>query len=224
MSNRNTAKKIPSPLRVVHATGIPKHAGLEELLGVIETQRVARKHGLDLRVSLHVASSVVDVTNVVVANADSSARSATKVLPRFTNLDANCKPVAIGVEHVAVYDSLQDLIFTKAKLPGEANHADSLKKCKDLRLFGRTDWRAPSAHERFAIADVTKRDPAIDTKHFAKESGTEWTADVFVNADGSPSDDAWYVGLGGGLVNWYSQSYLCGVRAVCAGQQLALSL
>jgi hypothetical protein len=161
---------------------------------------------------------------LLVSCADTAAAPTAKTLPRFVNLDANCQTVAIGVDHVAVYDSLQDLIFTKAKLPGVASWEDSKKKCENFRLFGRTDWRAQSVQERVAIADYTKRDPAIDTQHFAKESGWEWTGNVLVNADSSPSGFAWYVFLGGGYAYWYSQSFRFGVRAVCPGQQLSFRL
>jgi hypothetical protein len=227
MSSKQSAKKAQAPLRVVHGNGNPTAAGLEEIAGVVETMRVARKNGIDLRVQLHVGSTRVDISNteeVFSAGAGVVDGKGLQNQPRFVNLDANCKPVAIGKDHVAVYDSLQDLIFTAAKLPGEASHEESLKKAAAHRLFGRTDWRAPTVRERFAIADLTRRDPAINTDHFRKESGWEWTSDVLVNSDGSPSDYAWFVSLDYGGVFYDSRGDHYGVRAVCPGQQLALSL
>jgi hypothetical protein len=220
MSNGNTSKK--AALRVVKATGTPTAATLEDLTGVIKTMRVARQNGLDMTVQLHVESAAVHVTNVV--NQVAQPAAVARPLPRFVNLDTNCKAVAIGAEHVAVYDSVQDLIITKDVLPGEANWKDSLKKAAGVRLFGREDWRAPTLQERFAIADHTRRDPALNTDHFAKGSGWEWTSNPLVNSDGSPSGFAWFVGLGGGHALWGGQLSRHCVRAVCAGQSLAIRL
>jgi hypothetical protein len=73
----------------------------------------------------------------------------------------------------------------------------------------------PTPHELFAIADLTRHEPAIDTDYFDCESAAYWTQTVLAS---SPSDFAWYVGFGNGFVDWSYQSSECFVRAVRVGQ------
>lgn len=142
---------------------------------------------------------------------------------RFTDLLANGKPW-LGPqdgECVAVYDSKTNLTWTRGVLEGRRNWKDSLAAAAAVRLFGKEDWRAPTLEERLSINDYTKHSPALDTEHFAKESGWEWTSTPDAE---SPSDYAWSVLLGCGSCDRGDQSYDFFVRAVRAGQQFAFSV
>ena len=141
---------------------------------------------------------------------------------RFINLLANGKQWLDPQdgECVAVFDTKTKLTWTRGVLEGRRNWKDSLAAAAKVRLFGKDDWRAPTLEERLSINDYTKHSPALDTEHFAKDSGWEWTSTLDA---GSPSVFAWFVALGYGDSFRYHQSPAYYVRAVRAGQPLALS-
>lgn len=137
--------------------------------------------------------------------------------PRFVNLGADGKPTTGA--HVAVYDRKTNLTWSRELVPGGSrNWKDSLAAAAAVRLLGKEDWRAPTLEERLSINDYTKHSPALDTAHFAKESGWEWTSTPDAE---DPSFYAWGVGLGYGHSSRSFRSYRYLVRAVRAGQQLA---
>jgi len=135
-------------------------------------------------------------------------------LPRFTEL-------ADGGEHVATYDSETKLTWTAAPLPcGDVTWDQAAAKVKKLRLLGHSDWRLPTVKELISIIDYERFDPAVDPAFFKGPYGWTWSG----TPAKSPSDCAWSVGLGGGFVYRFHQTYHLQVRAVRAGQPLGLGL
>lgn len=147
--------------------------------------------------------------------AKSSARAAAAPLARFVNLDDSGNPTSGA--HTWVFDRTTKLIWARGTLEGEFTLAEARAACAKVKFLGQA-CRAGTAHERFAINDFTRRSPALDTAHFKKETGWEWTDTVLVNEDGSPSDDAFCVNLGGGYCYWNFQAFHGRVRPVLAGQ------
>ena len=135
---------------------------------------------------------------------------------RFTKLDADGKPTT--GEHVAVRDSLTGLIWTKDVI-GSHNWKDAKQACADCRVAGATDWRLPTVKELLSLVDYGRVNPAVDTNFFAGEFGYTWTSNIDAE---SPSDVAWLVGLRDGYVDRHYRTLQLLVRAVRAGQQLAL--
>jgi hypothetical protein len=133
---------------------------------------------------------------------------------RFVNLDANAKPTT--GDHVAVYDRTTRLVWSRGVLPGEHTHAEAMKAAAAFTLFGKP-CRAPTVVERQSIIDYAKHSPALDTAHFKKESGYEWTSTLDAS---SPSGFAWGVDLGDGYCYRDVQGLRYHVRAVLAGQEL----
>lgn len=142
-------------------------------------------------------------------------------MPRFSNLDAQGNPTS--GDHVAVRDNKTGLIWSAAPIGGSdgLNHADAMKACSALDLLGQKDWRAPTIQELLSIVDYTKNDPAVDKTHFKGPYGWTWTSTPYA---GNPAGYAWYVYLHNGNAYYYYHSYQFHVRAVCAGQQLGLSV
>lgn len=138
---------------------------------------------------------------------------------RFVNLDASGKPTTD--EHVAVHDRKTGLTWSRALVGTSLTYAEAMKVASTVTLLGHKDWRAPTLEERLSINDYTKHSPALDTAHFANESGWEWTSTVDAS---SPSVYAWGVNLGYGYSSSFYQSYHFHVRAVRAGQSLSLDL
>lgn len=208
-------------LRVIHGTGNPKAATLEDLQGVIKTMKVARQHGIDLTVQLHVDGNTVDLTNTERAPAAVSGRLVellTMPAERFTKVGKDGKALpATASEWEGVYDAESGLIWGRAVLPGEHTWKDALKKASEATLCGAAA-RAPTIQERTGITDYARHSPALHP-YFAKESGWEWTSTPDAE---SPSDGAWSVGLGFGGAGRYSQSARSRVRAVRAGQPIGL--
>lgn len=223
MSKTNTAKKATPALRVIHGTGNPKAARLEDLRGVIETMRVARKNGIDLTVQLHVGAVTLDATNAESAPAAQPARANVEVVwmpgDRFTKVSKDGKALPVtATDWEGVYDAEAGLIWGRACISGEFNWKDACKKASETTLCGAAS-RAPTVQERFALNDLGKHGPALDTRFFAKESGWEWTSTVDAE---SPSGCAWSVGLGYGVAFRYAQVGRSRVRAVRSGQPLGL--
>jgi hypothetical protein len=222
MSNSKASRKVV-PLRHVQATGKPKAATFEDLQGVLETMRVARRNGLDMTVQLHVGAITVDVTNLEAAPAAVAARTVeveTLKMPadRFTKVSKDGKTLpANAAEWEGVYDAETGLIWGRALLPGEHTWKDAIKKASEATLCG-APARAPTIQERTGITDYARHSPALSPL-FAKESAWEWTSTPDAE---SPSDVAWGVYLGnGGAVRGY-QSNRNHVRAVRAGQPIGL--
>ena len=134
--------------------------------------------------------------------------------PRFVNLAEDGTPTSGN--HSWVFDRTTRLIWARAVLEGEFTYADAQKACENVK-FKSHACRAPTLQERFGINDYTKHSPALDTTHFKKEAGWEWTSTLDAE---SPSGCAWFVGLGLGGCNRGSQGFRDRVRAVLAGQSL----
>lgn len=149
-------------------------------------------------------------------------RSAPKLAPaatRFTKLYASAAPS--GADHAAVFDSKTGLTWSAEPLGGkELNHAAAMKACADLDLMGHKDWRAPTIQELLSIVDYTRYDPAVDTDFFKGPYGWTWSSTLAK----APSGFAWYVGLILGYSFRYNRDGNYFVRAVRAGQQLAIGI
>lgn len=139
---------------------------------------------------------------------------------RFTRYDLHGKVVQSG--GIAVYDAEMNLTWTRAPLEcGAVSHKDAMKACAEFRLFGHTDWRAPTIKQRVSINDYAKFGPALYQEFDAGGASYEWTCDVDAE---DPSGCAWFVLLRYGTVDRSSQSYRYYVRALRAGQPLELGI
>jgi hypothetical protein len=155
------------------------------------------------------ANEQIEAISAVAARSKPAGASTQK--PRFVNLDTNGKPAdELGGW---VLDRSTGLVWSRSLIGGEYTYADALKACEKVK-FGGQACRAPTLEERLSINDYTKHSPALDTAHFAKESGWEWTSTLDA---ASPSDCAWSVYLGGGGSGRGGQSGRGHVRAVLAG-------
>jgi hypothetical protein len=131
----------------------------------------------------------------------------------FLKIDATGKPAAANTtDHVAVIDARTQLMWSAADVRDRATFADAGAACAALTLAGYSDWRLPTVEELFALADRSKRGPAIDTDAFPTcEGGWYWSATVDASA---PSDLAWGVYFGNGYCGCYDQDSQGRVRAV----------
>lgn len=143
--------------------------------------------------------------------------------PRFTTIGADGTPLldAQDGDHVATYDSRTNLTWLASPLScGEVPWAQAIKEANKVRVFGATDWRLPTIKELLSIVDYDRYDPAVDPAFFKGPYGWTWSS----TPAKSPSGYAWFVGLnGGGSVRGRQASH-GRVRAVRAGQPLALGL
>jgi hypothetical protein len=224
MSNAKTAKKV-AQLQPIHAAGTPIDANLDDISGIVETMRVARKNGLDLFVRVHVGAVTLDVSNEEAAVPAASREDGAVATPsprvsRFFKVSKEGRVLpASAKEWEGVYDSDTGLIWGRALVTGgERTWAEALKAAAATTLCG-APARAPTIRERISITDFEKHSPALDTAFFAKESGWEWTSTPDAE---SPSDSAWGVTLGYGYASRGNQSARLHVRAVHAGQPLGL--
>lgn len=139
---------------------------------------------------------------------------------RFTKIGADGRPTTAA--HVAVHDAKTGLVWAAEPLQGgnAFTHAEAMKACADLDLFGHKDWRAPTIEELLSIVDYSRADPAMDADLFKGPYGWAWSSTVAA----APAGCAWFVTLGGGDSVRYFQVHRGHVRAVRAGQQLGLSV
>lgn len=135
--------------------------------------------------------------------------------PRFVNLDEDGIRASSG--HSWVYDRTTGMVWARSVLDGEFSYTDALKACEKVKFMGQA-CRAPTLQERFGINDYTKHSPALDTEHFKKESGWEWTSTIDAE---SPSVCAWGVGLGNGYCFRSYRGARYHVRPVLAGQNFS---
>lgn len=152
--------------------------------------------------------------------ATSESAAAISAVPRFINLDADGKPTT--GDHVAVYQTETDLIWTAAPLRDGADmtHAEAIRAPSALHLLGRKDWRSPVIRELLSIIDYDRCEPAVDPAHFKGPYG--WTASATIAK--APAGYAWFVSLDGGISYRLHRVDLNHALAVCAGQQLGLRL
>ncbi len=122
-----------------------------------------------------------------------------------------------ATDWVAVYDSVQQLTFTRHAIPGGAR---TWSKAKDavakLDLCGWTDWRLGELVEWHRLFDYTRTDFALDPAFFsiADDEYWSWTGTPYARASGY----AWCVGLHFGGSYWNGQDDRYHVRAVRASQ------
>ena len=136
-------------------------------------------------------------------------------VPRYTN-------IVHGGEHIATYDSDTDLAWSAAPLPcGDVRWKQATKEAKDCGLLGLDGWRLPTIKELLSIIDYGRFNPAVDANHFKGPFDWHWSSTPDASA---PSDYAWYVYLSYGNAHRYDQAFHGQVRAVRAGQPLALGI
>lgn len=125
-------------------------------------------------------------------------------------------------DYVAVYDAETDLTWLAEPVGAGAryNWKAALEACAAVRMFGKSDWRAPTIQELLTIVDYDRCDPAVHTGFFKGPYDWTWSS----TEAKSPAGCAWVVLLlfGDSLRNFQSGDYL--VRAVRAGQSLELGL
>ena len=148
------------------------------------------------------------------------ARAKLEPSSRFVNLGPDGRPTT--GKHVAVYDHQTGLTWAAAPLGGDEGlqHEAAMKACSELDLLGHNDWRAATIQELLSIVDYTRCDPAVDTSHFLGPYGWTWSSTIAA----APSGYAWNVYLGDGYSSRSRQGGHGRVRAVRAGQSLALGL
>ncbi|MGE0803587.1 MAG: DUF1566 domain-containing protein [Lautropia sp.] len=142
---------------------------------------------------------------------------------RFTQIGPDGKPLldAQDGEHVATYDALTGLNWLAAPVDcGEQPWQAAMEAAGKVRLFGFTDWRAPTIQEQLSIIDYTRCDPAVDETYFKGPHSWVWTSTVAA----SPAGYAWYVYLDDGHSSRGHPTTRLHVRAVRAGQVLELGL
>lgn len=142
-------------------------------------------------------------------------------VPRFTKLNLHGQPTT-AADWVAVYDRETNLTWTRKPLEcGAVSWKDAMTAAANYRLFGETDWRAPTVKERVSIVDYAKVGPALYPEFDAGGASWEWTSTLDAE---SPSVYAWLVGLRSGGVGRGVQASRYSVRAVRAGQLLELGI
>jgi hypothetical protein len=104
-----------------------------------------------------------------------------------------------------VYDPLTGLMWSQKET--DAFELDgAAKACSDCRLGGFTDWRMSTRHELLTILDLERHNPCLP-EIFETAAGAVWTATETPwskkeNRAGS-SRSFFFVGVGGGLVDYY---------------------
>lgn len=206
---KKATRAAAKQLRVTDG-GKAKPATLEDLIRLsVGVQQKLKKDGIGVRFYLE--------SGPVAANEEAQTRVAAKIVPaidtrpRFVNLDSDGKPTKDGSW---IFDRTTGLVWARSVLAGEFTYADALKACEKEKFRG-VAARAPTLQERFSITDYDKHSPALDTAHFAKDTGWEWTSTLYAS---SPRGFAWFVSLGFGYCSWGSQGGRGPVRPVLAGQ------
>lgn len=140
--------------------------------------------------------------------------------PRFTKLDANGKPTT--GDHAAVFDLQTGLTWMAQPVDVGKNMPwkDAMAAAAGVRLFGKTDWRAPTIQELLSIVDYTRCEPAVDTDFFKGPFDWTWSS----TEAKSPAGFAWFVYLNFGNSGRFDQTLDYYVRAVRSGQNLELGL
>ncbi len=177
-------------------------------------------------VSRHVARApAAKLLRLVEAlNGDSLAtRMERIVIPaeRFTRLDSKGSPTMDAQdEFVAVYDAETDLTWLAEPVGAGAryNWKAALEACAAVRMFGKSDWRAPTIQELLSIVDYDRSDPAVDTAFFKGPHDWTWSSTEAKSLAGL----AWFVYLDGGYSGRDYQTNDFLVRAVRSGQQLGI--
>jgi hypothetical protein len=125
-----------------------------------------------------------------------------------------------ATEWVAVYDSDAQLTWTRDALPcGAVTWKKAKPAAEKLALCGFSDWRLASRFEWAHLIDDQRCAPAIDTDFFTIDDPYQW---CWTGTECAPAGYAWIVNLGYGYSNRYGQTYHSHVRAVRAGQLLAI--
>ena len=74
-------------------------------------------------------------------------------------------------------DAQTGLMWTRKNvLPDAVNFNSAKAALSEFDLGGFRDWRLPTRAELVSLVDDTRRDPAIDTEHFACESSWYWAS------------------------------------------------
>lgn len=128
-------------------------------------------------------------------------------------------PDAQDGEHVAVHDHQTGLEWS-AGIIGESSWTDAQKLAAGCTLLGKRDWRLPTVQELLTLVDYERCDPAVDPAFFRGPFGWTWSGTPAAGASGC----AWSVSLVDGFSSRDYRSSHDHVRAVRAGQALALGL
>jgi Asp-tRNA(Asn)/Glu-tRNA(Gln) amidotransferase A subunit family amidase len=110
---------------------------------------------------------------------------------------------------------------TLGDLEDGQTHEASMKIAEAHQVNG-VSFVAPTIRQQLSIIDYERYDPAVDTRFFRGPYGWHWTRTRAVKKDGSPSDYAWAVLLGGGSSDRDPLSGRFHVRACCPSQSLGI--
>ena len=138
--------------------------------------------------------------------------------PRFVNLDANGNPTQ--GDHVAVYQTATDLIWTAAPVGTDLTQPGAMKAAADCRLLNASDWYGPTQHQLFSILDFEFWNPCVDPKHFKGPYGFTWSSTPYKGIAGYFRG----VYLDSGNSDCSHQGVHYHALAVRAGQQLGLRI
>lgn len=108
-------------------------------------------------------------------------------------------------------DTQTNLIWQRADDRQFGNLQDATEYCENLELNGQSDWRLPTISELQTIIDLTRSDPAFDTKIFVDN-----IYHYYWSSSGAAFDPdlGWYVHFGNGAVNTEPQTQRNAVRCV----------
>ena len=139
--------------------------------------------------------------------------------PKFIKVsDAGLLLPADAKDWVAVYQPALQLTWSRAALPcGEVDWKRAGEEAAALTLCGWSDWRLGTRLEYAHLIDDDLYDPVIPRAFFDKPFGWHWTG-----TECAPAGYAWCVYLGGGITYRLHQVNELFVRAVRAGQLLAI--
>jgi len=136
-------------------------------------------------------------------------------MSRFIKIGADGKALpGDATSWVAVHDTTLHLLWSKDDVCKQTDWDTAAEACAGLTLAGANDWRLPTVDELFALADRTRRSPAIDTAFFPGcANDWYWSSSAAAYA---PESGAWVVYFNNGGAYWcYRDDHAC-VRAVRA--------
>lgn len=143
---------------------------------------------------------------------------------RYVKIDSAGKPLrATAKDWDAVLDNTTGLIWSRNALPcGRVNWKKAKTEVAKFKLCGKSDWRLPTHEELRGLIEDGLYNPAIDPKFFTFFTLAERWDWCWTGTECAPAGYAWGVYLYGGSSSRGGQADGFRVRAVRAGQALAI--
>ena len=127
-----------------------------------------------------------------------------KVQPTWSQKLPADKRFLLVLDGEAVLDRETGLVWEKSPDTTIRIWNDAVSYCYNKEVGGRKGWRLPTIEELASLVDTTQSNPALPSGHpFVNvQSGLYWSSTEYA---GSP-DNAWYVYMSNGFVNFSSKS------------------